>query len=105
MDAKCDCGTSKKKCNTNLVIASPKKQATTQGKSPTLNENECNKQSSPTASSVSKKMHNIALQGESKPGQRRQQRFLEKRNSRSKFFKIKILNFDWSDFFNEKLMA
>ena len=75
MDAKCKCVTSKKKCITNLVIASPKKQATTQGKSPTLNINAYNKQSSSKASIVGKKTHNIALQGESKPGQRRQQDF------------------------------
>ena len=64
-----------KKYITNLVIASPKKHVTTQGKSPTLNINAYNKQSSSKASSVGKKTHNIALQGESKPGQRRQQDF------------------------------
>ena len=37
MDAKCKCVTSTKKCRTNLVIASPKNQAITQGKRPTPN--------------------------------------------------------------------
>ena len=72
MDAKCKCVTSTKKYITNLVIASPKKQAKTQGKSPTQNINACDKQSSPKTSSAVKKMRNIALQGESKPGQRLQ---------------------------------
>ena len=37
MDAKCKCVTSTKKCRTNLVIASPKNQAITQGKRPKPN--------------------------------------------------------------------
>ena len=75
MDVKCKCVTSKRKCITNLVIASPKKQSTTQGIRPTLKINACNKQLSSKASSVGAKTHNIVLQGESKPGQRRQQDF------------------------------
>ena len=76
-----------KKCITNLVITSPKKQATTQIKSPTLNINAYNKQSSPKASSVGKKIHNIVLQGESKPGQRETTRFSKNETLDQNFLK------------------
>jgi len=81
-----------KYCNTNLVIASVKKQIVTQGKRQTRNINACKKQLSTQTQSAGKKMHNIAVQGESKPGQRRQQHFLEKRKF---FLNKKKLKFDW----------
>ena len=62
-----------KKYINNLVIASPKKQATTQGKSTTLNINASKQQSSTTTSRILSNMQNIALQQASKPGQRRWQ--------------------------------
>ena len=79
----------KKKYITNLVITSPKKQATTQVKSPTLSTciNAYNKQSSPKASSVGKKIHNIVLQGESKPGQRETTRFSKNETPDQNFLK------------------
>ena len=57
------------------------------------------------SSSMRTNLHQRAWQVRSKPGQRRQQEFCKTETPREKILKQKMLNFDWSNFFNEKSMA
>ena len=75
------------------MIVSPQTTATTHGKSPILRKNAFKKHASPKSASTRKKMHNIVLQGESKPGQRRQHGFCKNETADQFFFKIKKIQF------------
>ena len=55
--------------------------------------------------SIRTNVHQRTLQARSKPGRRCRQEFCESETPEENFLNKKILNFDWSDFLNEKSMA
>ena len=91
MDATMQICNKQKNCNTNLVIASVKKQITTQGKRQTRNINACKKTINATIKRGQKNaQYRCARQKQTWPTETAT--ILEKRNSRSKFLKIKKIS-------------